>query len=695
MTIATGSPQTLARAARGTACLRPAGCAARVRFVSSIVVSLSVAAGCILVGAGCSEAPRDAGPAPSRRIVVLGFDGVDPQFVEQWRDKLPNISAMMDKGTFRRLQTTTPPASCTAWSTFTTGLNPGGHGIFDFILRDPKTYLPDRTGAVSHPAEYRFGMLLKKPETFTSTMSGNAFWSVADKAGKRSVVLRVPCIFPLEELQHGYEEGGLGVPDMRGSEGTFTYWSSDLSPRDAADPELGGKVVSLANAKDVETVVEGPINPLSPTHERLTVPLKLKAASKDALTIELGGRTETVEAGKWSDWFRMGFKVTPLSTLHGMARFRVLEVEPNIRLYLSPINHDPADPAIDVTEPPSYSQELQRAVGDHKTLGWNHETWGLNEERIDEEAFMQDIWDTYRETEAITMHELENRKTELLVSVFVEPDRTSHMMYRLMDPEHPRYDAALAAKYGDSIQKTYVRMDEIIGKVAAKLGPDDVLLILSDHGFHSWRRGFNVNSWLIEQGFMTLKGGAKSTDRKFLQDVDWSKTKAYALGVGAIYLNVQGREGKGIVKPGADAEAVAADISARLKKVLDPKTGKPAVAEVYLARDTWKGPRLADGQDLQIGMVEGYRVSSATPLGGAPAGLFEDNRKKWSGDHATSQTSVTEGVLLSNRKVAAHPDGTDPSILDMAPTILTLLGVPVPSTYDGQALAVTAAPGGK
>lgn len=689
MITATRSPQLAARPGYDKLSLcRLAGLAPRAAMVSSLALAA-------LVVGGCAEGRRDAGPAPSRRIVLLGFDGVDPDFVEQWRDKLPNISKMMDSGTFRRLQTTTPPASCTAWSSFTTGLNPGGHGIFDFILRDPKTYLPDRTGAVSHPAEYRFGLFLKKPETFTSTMSGQAFWTAADRAGKRSVVLRVPCIYPLEELEHSYEQGGLGVPDMRGSEGTFHYWSSDLSPRDAADPELGGKVLSLANAKKVETVIEGPTNPLSESHERLTVPLKLEAAGKDALRIEVAGRSETVEVGRWSDWFRMGFEVTPLSTLHGMARFRVLEVEPNLRLYLSPINHDPADPAIELTEPPSYSKELQRAVGDFKTVGWNHETWGLNEERIDEEAFMQDIWGTFRETEAITMHELEDKKTELLISVFVETDRTAHMMYRLLDPEHPNYDSALAARYGDSIQKTYQRMDEIVGKVVAKLGPDDVLLIISDHGFHSWRRGFNVNSWLIEQGFMTLKGGAKSTDRKFLQDVDWSKTKAYALGVGGIYINEQGREGKGIVKAGKESEQVAADIAARLRKVVDPKTDRPVVAEVYLAKDTWKGGRLADGQDMQIGMVPGYRVSSATPLGGAPEGLFEDNKKNWSGDHATSQTSVTEGILLSNMRVASQTADDNPSILDLAPTILTLLGVAVPPQYDGHALAVTSATGGE
>jgi len=642
------------------------------------------------VSCGSGEGRRDTGPAPGRRVVVLGFDGVDPDFVEQWKDKLPNMSEMMKTGSFHRLETTTPPSSCTAWSTFTTGMNPGGHGIFDFILRDPKTYLPDRTGAVSHKAEYRFGLFQTKPETFTTTMSGEAFWTTADRAGKRSVVLRVPCIYPLEKEEHSYAQGGLGLPDIRGSEGTFHYWASDLSPRDAASSELGGKVLSLASGDAVETMVEGPVGPLSETGERLTLPLKLARAGKDALSIELAGRKETVEVGRWSDWFRLPFEVTSMSEISGMARFRVLEVQPNIRLYMSPINHDPEEAAIAVTEPPGYAKELVKAVGDFKTVGWNHETWGLNEERIDEEAFMQDVWDTFRESEAITLHELENRNSDLMISVFVETDRTSHMMYRLFDPEHPRYDAALAAKYGDSILKTYQRSDEIIGKVRAKLDSDDILLVLSDHGFHSWRRGFNVNSWLVQEGFMTLKGGAKSTTKKFLQDVDWSKTKAYALGVGGIYVNLAGREGKGIVKPGAEYDQVMADIADRMTKVLDPKTGKPAVDKVYAAKETWKGDRVGDGQDMQVGMASGYRVSSATPLGGAPEGLFEDNMKKWSGDHATTDTALTEGILLSSVKISDE----HPAIGDLAPTILTLLGVTVPPTYDGRILKI-AAPAGK
>jgi predicted AlkP superfamily phosphohydrolase/phosphomutase len=631
--------------------------------------------------AGCGKREVGGGPTAKKRVVVLGFDGVDPDFLQQWSGQLPVMKTLMTEGSFLRLATTTPPSSCTAWSSFATGLNPGGHGIFDFIFRHTDTYLPDRTGAVSRKAEYRWKLFEKKPETFDSTMSGEPFWTRVDAAGQRAVVLRVPCIFPLAGTEHGRYQAGLGCPDIRGSEGTFHFWSTALSPRAAADPALGGKVISIKKGPEIETYVEGPANPLSQDLERLQVPLRLRPKGQ-ALELELQGHTEILEVGRWSPWFRVEFKVTPFSKIHGMARFRVVRVEPEIELYMSPINHDPSDPAIAVTEPHEYAPQLRKAVGDYKTVGWNHETWGLNEERIDDDAFMQDLMDSMDETERITLGELDKRDAELFVSVFTETDRVAHMMYRLMDPQHPRYDAKAAAKNGDAILRVYKRMDEIVAKVLERLTPQDVLVILSDHGFHSWRRGFNVNTFLVQEGFMTLKSGGKFTAKKFLTDVDWSKTKAYALGVGAVYLNVRGREAQGIVEPGDDYRRVAADLAARLQALIDPKTGQRVVEKVYFAAETWKGARIAEAQDVQLGLASGYRVSSATPLGGAPEGLFEDNMKKWSGDHATSRTEITDGVLLTSRKVTQ----SDASILDLAPTILTLLGIPVPAQYDGHAL---------
>ncbi len=615
-------------------------------------------------------------------MVVLGFDGVDPDFLLRWADELPHIRGLMETGSFRRLRTTTPPASCTAWTSFATGVNPGHHGIFDFIYRDPKTYLPDRTGAVSHKAEYLWGLFRTKPETFTTTMSGEPFWKLLDGNGVRTTVLRVPCLFPLAEAERGRYQAGLGAPDLRGTEGTFHYYSSALSPREASDPGLGGKVVSIPASAEFETLIEGPADPLSDDFERLTVAMKVRVVDRGTVEIEIGGRRTVLKLGHWSDWMRMSFKVTPFSSIAGMARMRLLSVEPELAIYVSPVNHDPADPAIRVTEPHGYAAELHAAVGDYKTVGWNHETWGLNEERIDEDAFMEDVFDTMRQTEEVTFRELAARPAELFISVFVETDRTSHMMYRLIDEAHPRYDADLAAKHGDAILQTYRRMDEITGKLMGRLGPDDTLLILSDHGFHSWRRGFNVNSWLVREGYMRLKNGADSSERKFLLDVDWSKTRAYALGVGAIYLNMKGREGRGIVPSGAAARGLADEIAAKLRQVKDPGTGKTVVSEVYIAEDTWSGPRLGDAQDLQVGLAPGYRVSSATPLGGIPEGLFEDNMKKWSGDHATSDTSVTEGIFLSNRPVRDQ----EISITDLAPTILDLLGVDIPAHYNGKVL---------
>ncbi len=651
------------------------------------ILALSVAAALAALF-GCGGQPTSKTAAS--RVVILGFDGVDPDLIERWSGELPHIRKLMEDGTFRRLRTTVPPASCTAWSSFATGVNPGEHGIFDFIYRDPKTYLPDRTGAVSHKAEYLWRLFRRKPETFTTTMTGTPFWERVDQAGHAAVVLRVPCVYPFADTKHGHLEGGFGVPDLRGTEGTFHFFTSALSPSEAKDPALGGKVVSIAKGSEIHATIEGPVNPLSDSGERLTVPVVFRPKGSDAVEVEIDGSRQLVQLGRWGDWTRLAFRVTPFSTIHGLARFRLMALEPEVEIYLSPINHDPADPAIAVTEPYEYASELQKAVGDYKTVGWNHETWGLNEQRIDEAAFMEDVFDTMRKTEEITFHEFDTRASDLFISVFVEPDRTSHMMYRLIDKQHPLYDQDLAGQFGNSIRQTYLRMDEIVGKMMSRLDGDDSLFVISDHGFHSYRRGFNVNTWLVEHGYMTLKNGKKATDKKFLLDVDWSKTKAYALGVGGIYLNIKGRESRGIVEPGEPARALARKLAVELEAVHDPKTGNRAILKVYLAGDTWHGKRLDEAQDLQIGFAEGYRVSSATPLGGAPAALFEDNMKKWSGDHASSVTAETDGIFLSNRRVKQ----SEVAIVDLAPTVLHLLNDPVSGDYEGQVLEFETAGGG-
>jgi predicted AlkP superfamily phosphohydrolase/phosphomutase len=264
------------------------------------------------------------------------------------------------------------------------------------------------------------------------------------------------------------------------------------------------------------------------------------------------------------------------------------------------------------------------------------------------------------------------------------------MMWRFMDRTHPMYDAALAARYGDSIERVYRRADQFVGEVAQRLDPDTAFLIVSDHGFHSWRKAVNLNTWLVDQGYMTLRGqqpGEKKLDDlfgggEFWENVDWTRTRAYAMGLGQIYFNLRGRESGGIVSPGTEAAQLAGELSERLLTLKDPDDGASIVSAVYKRDDIYAGEYLANASELQVGMAEGYRVSWQTTLGGAPQGVVYPNMKKWSGDHGGYDYVTTAGVLISNRRVLRQ----GASIMDIAPTVLKYFGVQIPGDIDGQPL---------
>ncbi|HEV2176161.1 MAG TPA: alkaline phosphatase family protein [Terriglobia bacterium] len=655
---------------------------ARLIFVSSVI-----AASC---GLGCHHTRP-----VTQQVVVLGFDGADPNLLAKWmaQGKLPNLKRLSETGTFRPLGTTNPPESPVAWASFATGLNPGGTGIFDFLRRDPKTYLPELALVEHKPAKFLFGMIPLRPPEMINQRSGVPFYKAAADAGYKVTVIRMPLETPPTEVPGGKLWSGLGVPDVRGTWGTFFYFGTDLTPWDVGDTEFGGKLVRLElNGNRAASSIEGPVDPATMSHARVSEPVSFQVTPEgNAVSIALGGRSETVGEHQWSNWFRVKFRITPLLSLHAICRFYVLQAQPDLRVYMMPLNMDPDDPPLALSYPPSFTRDLVKKHGLFKTIGWWHDTWALNEEKIDEGVFLDDLFRTMKMNEEITLDELKSDPPSLLVSVFTATDSVSHMFYRLIDPQHPRYDPALAAKYGDAILRVYERMDQIVGEVEGAMKPGATLLIVSDHGFHTWRKGFNTNTWLVQNGYMTLKDpNAKENtynlselfgQGSFFPNVDWSRTRAYALGLGQIYLNLQGREGHGIVSAGPEADQLLRHIQQKLMAFRDPDTGGPVLENAYLGREIFHGARMARAPDLQLTFRDGYRTSWQTSLGAIPAGIVVANMKKWSGDHCASDPSDTQGIFLTNRKLTT----SSPSILDIDPTVLQLLGAP-PQPVDGHAM---------
>jgi len=523
------------------------------------------------------------------------------------------------------------------------------------------------------------------------------FYKAAADAGYKTTVIRMPLEFPPTRLPGGKLWAGLGVPDLRATWGTFFYFSSDLTLWDVGDTEFGGKLVRLElSGNHAASQVEGPADPTSAKFARLSIPIDFTVTPDGkAVTITLQGQTATIPERQWSVWFHPKFRVTPFLSLRSICRFYILQTSPELRVYMMPLNLDPENSPLPISSPPDYIVELVRKHGLMKTLGWWHDTWALNEERIDEGVFLEDCFRTMQQEREVLLDELKNDPPSLLVSVFTATDSVSHMFYRFLDPTHPRYDAELAKTYGDAIERTYVKMDEVVGDVMRAMKPDATLMIVSDHGFHSWRKGFNTNTWLVENGFMALKNsGAKEKQYdlaqlfgqgSFFPNTDWSRTQAYAVGLGQVYLNLRGREKYGIVNPGPEAEQILGAIHDKLLTVEDPDTHQPVIENVYYGKEIDHGARISEAPDLQIDFRDGYRTSWQTSLGAVPAGIVVANMKKWSGDHCSSDPSDTQGIFFSNR-VLANPQ---PTIFDIAPTVLKLLNVPPPATLDGSALSLS------
>ncbi len=685
-----------------------------MKYPASCVLLAALALGA--AACGSSTPPR----AAQQKLIILGFDGLDPKLTKRWiaEGRLPNFAKLAGEGGLYDLETSHSPESPTAWASFATGANAGKHNIYDFLVRDTRTYMPDLGIVKKVPPEFIFNYFpIKKPQVL-SLRGGTSFWATAGQAGVRSSIMTVPVTFPAEEFANGELLSGLPLPDIRGTVGTFYYFATDLSRYEEGNTEMGGILKRLVFDGQVATTeLVGPPNPVVKAQQR-AIHAKgpaLSDADKAALadlatredvrlpitvrwnrperraTIEIGGETVSLEQGQWSKWVPLEFRVNLLIRLHGMAQLFLIKADTDLQLYISPVNFRPDKPPVPISAPEALSKNLYDRLGFFRTLGWAEATWPLNEDRIDEQAFMDDLYRAFDDRAQVILHRIDQGQWDLVVGVIEATDRVQHMMWRFLDREHPMYDEALAAKYGNAIERVYRRADQFLGEVRDHVGPDVPILVVSDHGFHSFRHAVNLNTWLVQEGFLAVKGERtemKTLDNLFLgtgefwENVDWSKSKAYAMGLGQVFINVKGREGQGIVSPGDEYRQVVDDLAARLLTLTDPHTGARIVSGVYKRDEVYSGPYVKDAPDLQVGMVDGYRVSWQTTLGGSPAGLVYPNARKWSGDHCGFDYKTIPGVLISSRPI----QGDAARIIDVAPTVLKHFGVAVPKDIDGRPL---------
>jgi len=382
-----------------------------------------------------------------------------------------------------------------------------------------------------------------------------------------------------------------------------------------------------------------------------------------------------------SPWTKLEFKAG-LIRVAGIAQWVLEGIQP-LKLYLSPINIDPEKPSMPVSYPKIFSVYLSKLLGSFATLGMAEDTWSLNERILSEENFIAQVYRTQEEREKIFFSTLDKMKDGLLVQVFETTDRIQHMFWRyLPDSGSPAPQPSQAPEVRGAILESYRRMDELLGRLFDKMKKNDLLMVVSDHGFNSFNRGFNLNTWLHREGYLVLNDG-KKTSGKWYADVDWSRSRAFGQGLNGIFLNLKGREINGIVDPGAEAEALKKEIKEKLQNVVDEKSGTKAVKTAFLREEIYRGPYTVNAPDIVVGYTVGYRVSWESAVNYVGTELFSDNTRMWSGDHAFTRDQIP-GVFFCSHPIAEK----DPGLIDISPTVLAAFGIAKPAFIEGRNLKI-------
>ena len=633
--------------------------------------------------------PAGAQSESVRRMIVLGVDGMDPVMLRQFmRDgDMPNLKKLAESGGFMPLGTSTPPQSPVAWSNFITGMNPGGHGIFDFIALDRTTLLPYLSSARveksgREPLAIGRWRIPLGGEKTVLLRDGQAFWEILEANGIPVTMFRVPVNYP--PIPAGENAlSGMGTPDLRGTAGTFTFFTND--PAHETGDVSGGviKAASIVNGRMIG-IVEGPANAFLDEAPRSVANFTVRIDPENPVAlIEFADQRALLQVGEWSDWLAVNFAMVPgLVNIPGMVRVYLQQTAPHFSLYISPVNIDPRDPAQEISRPAEYAFELAEAAGPFYTQEMPEDTKALSAQVLNPGEFIAQSELVMDERRRLWRYELERFSASddrrFLFFYLSSIDQRNHMLARQMDENHPFHDPDTPKDLAEAMRTLYREVDELVGWALEDLDQDTHFIVMSDHGFAPFRRQANLNSWLEQHGYLALEEPGRRDRYEWLLGLDWSRTRAFGIGLNSLYLNVRGRERAGIVSPGG-REALAREIVAALEAWIDPETGEHVVTQARVREDIYSGPHVDEAPDIIVGYARGYRASWATSSGKIPAALLEDNDREWSGDHCMDSRTVP-GVLLSNRPLKT----TQADLLDMPVSILKHFGIDSPAQMRGR-----------
>jgi hypothetical protein len=462
-------------------------------------------------------------------------------------------------------------------------------------------------------------------EQFVPPYTAKTFFEEAAELGYPATALWWPAMFPARPALPVNTLPGLGTPDIRGQLGVGTLLSSE----DEVLKKTG--VVKLASAgKDRFTAsLPGPQTQGRSGPQTISLPISLDVVDEKTARLTVEKQQVELHLGEWSDIIELRFKAGMLFNIHAITRFIATSLSGVVRVYVLPLQIHPLHSTWHYASSPSFSKKLWKDVGPYLTLGWPQDTTGLEDGCISDDQFLDLCESIFNRRIQILYYLMNDFREGVLASIFDDLDRVQHMFF------HNRMDV---------VQDWYKRLDGFVGEVSAKV---DVwsgkyrFLLMSDHGFTDFRNKVHVNCWLQENDYLSLANGQRD-----LSGVDWSKTKAYAVGLNSIYLNVAGREGQGIVQAD-ELEGLLTSIKTSLLAWKDAN-GQSVIQKVRLKHETYSGPYTRFGPDLVVGYAPGYRASAETGLGKVPAISLEPNTDHWGADHCMD-SDVVPGVIFANR----------------------------------------------
>ena len=585
------------------------------------------------------------------KVLVIGIDALDPKIINKLIDKLPNFRRLE---TYASLETTIPPETPVAWSAASTGTNPGKYGIFDFIDRDLRNNQPKLNLTIE-----KEGII--KPE-YTSAMRGVPFWRILTQNNIPATIIRWPVTFPPEKVK-GHMLSGLGVVDAKGMLNNYSFYTEkEIKDEDGKEKVI---VVKIENGI-IKTHISGPLirkrNEI--VDKKISMDIEIK---NNKITIKIDEKEYSIQNKGWSEIIKVKFKILPFIDYHGIFNIYLQSITP-FEMYMSSIQIDPENQFIDITYPKEYGKELVKNIGLFYTLGMPEDTKAVTEHKMNKETFFQQVLQIEEERRKMFFYEFDRFNEGVYAFAFDAGDRLKHLFWKnSSDVENPEIP--------EEIENYYISKDKFLGEILSKLDNNTKLIIFSDHGFGNFQKQVNINSWLVKEGYIKIKGNKEDSLFKF---VDWENTKAYSVGFTSLYLNMKDRENLGIVKK-EEYEEVLNEILNKLKNLKDNK--KPVITNLYKGKEIYKGEYSHLAPDIVLGFSQGYRMSWRSAIGALDSEIISDNNGEWKGDHLMDRSHVP-GVLFTNFEI----NKKNPKIIDIAPTILKICGIKIPENIDGVSL---------